>query len=276
MTIVKNILEKGLDYKFTLQDYLQEKGLPKEMTFTELQAKWLNETEGDMHIKDGYLCPKCKNKGLLYTVRNDEIISYWCSCRDIRKSLNIIKESGLEATVNKKTFDTFIAKEEWQKNIKDCAYDFIKSTANNVFFIGGQSGCGKTHLCTAICNELMKRGYPTLYFMWTTEARRLKSLSNDISYTQAIQPFKDVKVLYIDDFLKVMSGTNPTPADINVAFEILNYRLQNPDKITVISSEFDIDEILSLDEATGSRIVQGAGKYIKYIKKNSQKNQRLR
>lgn len=244
--------------------------------FTKLQAKWLNETMGDRHLKDGYYCPKCRSKGFLYTVRNDEIISYRCSCLDMRKTLYVIKESGLEKAIESKTFDNFQANENWQKNLKDSALAFLENDTHKTFFIGGQCGSGKTHLCTAMCNDYMKKGKPTLYFLWTTETRKLKSYANDPSYGELIAPFKEVEVLYIDDFFKVMTGASPSSADVNIAFDILNYRLQDPSKITVISSEFTIEELLKIDEGTSSRICEKAGPFVKCIDKDPKKNQRLK
>ena len=91
-----------------------------------------------------------------------------------------------------------------------------------------------------------------------------------------INKYKNAKVLYIDDFLKVKKGEEPTPADINLAFEILNYRLLDPDKITVISSEKTLLDLLNYDEATMSRIFKAAGRYKINIEKDIKKNYRLK
>ena len=48
-----------------------------------------------------------------------------------------------------------------------------------------------------------------------------------------------------------MAGKPITQGDINIAFEIINYRYIN-DLITIISSELLLDEIINIDEATGS------------------------
>ena len=69
------------------------------MNLLEFQVKHLNEAIGTRHLQDGYICPKCHNKGFLYGIRGDEIVSYRCSCLAIRKSLHIIKKSGLSEAV---------------------------------------------------------------------------------------------------------------------------------------------------------------------------------
>lgn len=145
---------------------------------------------------------------------------------------------------------------------------------NGRIFITGN--CGKSHLCTAIAAHYIKAGQNVKYMIWAEEAKKLKSLVNDFSYQDIIGQYKDVNVLYIDDFLKVKAGEEPTPADINLAFEIINHRIMSRDNITIISSEKTIDELMDYDEATMSRIYQKAGKYKIKIAKDKNKNYRTR
>ena len=76
-----------------------------------------------------------------------------------------------------------------------------------------------------------------------------------------IDRFKKAEVLYIDDLFKTGrnpdgSEPKPTAADINAAFEIINYRYNNPALLTIISSELNEDELLDIDEAVGGRIFE--------------------
>ena len=89
------------------------------MNGLELQVKYANAAMGNLHISDGYYCHECNNKGFMFKSRGDELVSYVCKCREIRKSLRILRESGLEAVIEKKTFDSFMAEEVWQKNMKE-------------------------------------------------------------------------------------------------------------------------------------------------------------
>lgn len=144
---------------------------------------------------------------------------------------------------------------------------------NGRIFITGN--CGKTHICTAIAGHYIKAGKEVKYMLWCEEAKKLKALVNDKSYQDLIRIYKTVDVLYIDDFLKVKSGESPTPADINLAFEIINHRLIENNKITIISSEKKLDELMEYDEATMSRIYQKTGVYKLNINKDISKNYRL-
>lgn len=242
----------------------------------ELQCKWLNETVGKRNLYDGYNCEKCKNKGQIYYIRGQEVVARLCSCISTRKNIALVNKSGLKELLEKKRFDNFLETENWQRSIKERAKLFIDNGEYKTFFIGGQCGSGKTHVCVAMCGELLKKGAPTLYMLWTRDARALKAVSMEREFYEKIQEYINVRVLYIDDFLKVMKGTSPTSADMNIAFEILNARLNDPEKITLISSEFTIDELLKIDEGTASRICENAGSFVINIGKCVEKNHRMK
>jgi DNA replication protein DnaC len=111
---------------------------------------------------------------------------------------------------------------------------------------------------------------------WRDESAKLKALVNDaIEYSRLIRELKKVEVLYIDDFFKVQRGQQPTPADINLAFEILNYRYANKLQ-TIISSEKTLDDILLIDDAVGGRIYELAKGFGMSLAYDKSKNFRLR
>ena len=110
---------------------------------------------------------------------------------------------------------------------------------------------------------------------WADATRALKDAVNEFYYNEIIEKYKNVDILYIDDFFKVQAGKEPTSSDVRIAFEILNSRLLK-DKKTIISSEFALNEMLDFDEATVSRIFEKAGEYITNISKDRKKNQRIK
>ena len=148
------------------------------------------------------------------------------------------------------------------------------------FFLGGQSGAGKTHLCTAICREFLLSGKRVIYMLWRDEVVKLKAMVNESDeYRDLVDKYKQADVLYIDDLFKTGRGQDnmvqkPTAADVNVAFEIINYRYNNPGKITIISSECTEDELLDIDEAIGGRIYERAKAFS--IAKNRDRNYRMK
>ncbi len=272
--------EKSIFEILDILDAKVQSGEVKNIThedFQTLKVKTYNETEGHLNDVDGYNCGLCKNKGHMLVLDENLCECYrTCKCARVRETLRRAKKSGLGDILSDFKFDKYDDTEEWQKTIKNAAQAFCKDDEAKWFYIGGQVGCGKTFICTAISAHYIKAGYDLKYMLWMEEAKKLKALVNDISYKQEISVFKDVAVLYIDDFLKTKSGENPTPADINLAFEIINHRLMDKSKITIISSERLLDELLQYDEATMSRIYEKTGCYKFNIAKDIRKNYRLR
>lgn len=235
----------------------------QELTFDEQlqrQVDWYNEREGKLV---GYDCRLCKNKGYIAELRNREEVLIECSCVEHRKHLRQLRQSGLEQSIENYTFKSFIAKSDWQKKMKKMCRDYFDSAKIEWLFLGGQSGSGKTHLCTAICGKYLKEGISVIYMMWREDSTTLKqSIANNPQYYEdRMKRYKNVPVLYIDDLFK--SGKNKdgalaiSPADINLAFEILNYRAFRGLK-TIISSELTIDEIRKIDEAIAGRIYENS------------------
>lgn len=241
----------------------------------EMQCNSINSEHDLLH--DDYDCKICSNRGYTAFIKDNYILHVQCECMKIRKNLKLIKQSGLGSLLDRYTFDTFNPSEAWQQRIKQKAKEFLSDCLGKWFYIGGQVGCGKTHICTAITGEFIKRGIFSKYMLWVDESTKLKALKmHEEDYSKAITKIKNTPVLYIDDFLKVPYGKEIGAADISLAFEILNFRYNNDKLVTIISSEKPISEILRLDEALGSRISQRAKDYNFKISDDINKNYRLK
>lgn len=94
-------------------------------------------------------------------------------------------------------------------------------------------------------------------------------------YTSTVDKLRRVKVLYIDDFFKARRGEKPTDSEIKIAYEIVDSRYCN-NLVTIVSSEFSIDEIVEIDEAIGGRIKQKSKAYCAYIARDKGKDHRLK
>lgn len=234
--------------------------------YEQLKADGLNAAEGDRHLQDGYHCSACRNKGYIAKVIEDDDGYFHqticdCKCVPVRCSIMRMKRSGLKDIITGYTFDKFEATEPWQQTMKNAAQEFVKNP-EGWFFVGGQVGCGKTHICTAICREFLLAGRSVRYMLWRDDVVKLKaSVTDSEAYQRMMDEYKNTDVLYIDDLFKTGKSINgetqkPTSADINIAFEIVNYRYNNPGKITIFSTELTTDELIDIDEATGSRIYE--------------------
>lgn len=243
-----------------------------------------NRTPGTLNAEDGYECPLCMNRG--YTMeawqRGDTVYSTAreCRCMPIRRSIRRLKASGLEQSIRQYTFQNFTVREAWQQKMLDTAKRYLESGAGEGkwLFIGGAVGAGKTHICTAVAGKLLYR-MPLIYASWPALSTQLKSIITDTEeYGREIRRYKCVDALYLDDFHKVIQGERgplpPTPADIRLAYEILNQRYT--DRLpTIISSERLLSELVDIDEATGSRIAERSRGYCLSIGRDRNKNQRL-
>lgn len=241
-----------------------------------------NLMPGILHEKDGFNCAVCLNKGhMLFLNEKGYEVMRECECMKTRRTIRNMQKSGLENIIRDFTFEKFNVAEDWQKSIKQKALDFVKEYKNNWFFIGGQPGAGKTHLCTAICRELLLKGIKVKYMLWKEESTAIKAnITDSEHYRTLTDTLKNAEVLYIDDFFKPVEDRGtvlpPTAADINLAFEMLDYR-KNVNLTTIISSERSLKDLIDIDEATGSRIIEKVPRQYRIaIPKDRNKNQRLK
>ena len=217
----------------------------------------------------GIHCEECNDKG--YLLRVDEDGAMWareCPCMKRRRTQRNIRKSGVADMLRRYTFDTYIADTTERLKIKDKAKKFSEAD-KGWFIISGRSGSGKSHICGAICGELIERGNELRYFAWREDSVNLKSIINTPEYKEKIDSLTKVQILYIDDFFK---GT-VSDADINLAFQILNGRYIDSRKRTIISTERSMEEIFNIDEALGGRILERSAEF---RIKSPEENYRLR
>lgn len=270
---------------------------------TSAQCEAYNQTPG--HLKDGYTistiqsdntfiegdgydCPLCMNRGDTLHYRENAAGCFQqymvpCQCMEVRRSIWRIKQSGLEKSIRENTFKRFEVKEEWQRKMQELAKRYLAEGVDDGrwLYFGGQPGSGKTHVCTAVAGQLLyKRQMPVTYAVWPQISKKLKAIVTEAdAYTQEVGKLQEVAVLYFDDFFKPVTDGNgtrqpPTPADMRLAFEILNYRYIN--KLpTILSSEWYINELADMDEATASRIAERCGSFAMMIGRDRSRNHRF-
>lgn len=246
-----------------------------------------NRTPGD--LDDGVDCPDCLNRGYSMEVRYDEQFQRYysvavpCQCRKVRAANRRLQKSGLAEVVRTKTFATYETPETWQRSVRDSAMRFCNAEGDPWFFIGGQSGAGKSHLCTAISGYLLHHGKAVRYMLWRDEIARINAVVNEAEqYGQMMADLKNAPVLYIDDLFKTGKDDRgnpkqPTAAEINRAFEIINHRYNNH-LATIISSERTLSELVDIDEAIAGRIAEKSkeGGFCINLRKNPARNWRMR
>ena len=234
----------------------------------EMQVESLNQTKGNLQDYD---CKECSNKGLVYFDAGGDLSSRRCKCIQIRRGIRQIKDIGEKRL---QSLDDFVTKKPFQEKMLSMAKQYLTDNGDKWFFIGGQTGCGKSHICTAILREIAYTGKTIAFMPWVECVRELKKSNFSGKYYELIDKYLKCDVLYIDDLFKKRRTEELSMTDVSIAFEIINHREQNSKK-TLISSELSAMEIVEIDEALGSRIIQMSQGYRINIGKDRDKNFRL-
>lgn len=219
-----------------------------------------SNSKNSKHFKK-YDCEECKDLGFIITGENTV---RFCKCRKLKESREMIEKSGIAKAFRNKTFQNFEETNEITSNAKKIAINYVKnfneilSEKNNSIAFLGQVGSGKTHLSVSIANALLNKNIPVIYMQYRDVISQLKrNMLDDVYYTNQINKYKNAKLLVIDDLFK----GKITEADLNIMFEIINHRYFNLLPI-VISSEKSHIDLLDIDEAIGSRIIEMCKKRI--------------
>lgn len=231
----------------------------------------------DDNSRENIDCPICLNREHIFYVdyEKESVFAKPCICVKERNVRTYLRKSGLLFVENEYTFDNFFAEEQWQKHIKKTALEYIEDGyKTSGFYMGGQVGAGKSHICSAIAIHLMKQGIPCKYVRWRDFMAEIKSLVNSEEYNDEMAFYTNIKLLYIDDFLK--APNNPTDADLKLAYDLINGRYSHGLN-TIISSEYILNKIRDFDEALHSRLVElTETKYCLSISRDSGKDQRIK
>lgn len=269
-TIRDNIKSHGAEILINYEAYM--KALKERNNFSDedmeeyeayAQVELMNEEKGDLK---NYDCPICKNRGYNYIFERDGKKIYYlaqsCECRKVRRVFTQLEECGIHQNLlNNYTFEKFIPNTSWRVLFKKRAEEYVteakKTEFQNWFIASGQSGAGKSHICTSIFVELIKQGKNCKYMLWKDDSDKLIKLKKSfdpVPYEKAINELKVVDVLYIDDFLKLLSD-NPTDRNntLDIAYTIINARASNG-LPTIISTELFKDDIKDLDNAIFGRM----------------------
>lgn len=224
-----------------------------------------------------YKCEQCKDTG--YIVIPQEIsqpIMKQCQCLKEEKIERQWRNSGIDPNNNEQTFGNFTIHNEVSKRCKDTAIKYfrdfrdIENDRRNSLLLCGQSGCGKTHLTIALGKNLINKGVSVVYMPYRDTITKIKhNILDNEYYRKQLSKYQNCQVLLIDDLFKGKINDS----DINIMFEIINYRYMNH-KPTIISSEFTVGRMLNFDEAVGSRIYEMCRDYVVQIE-GKENNYRL-
>lgn len=233
----------------------------------------VENSDGLIESETQYECPKCQDRqGFL---ENREYGEVWvrCDCIEWRKAQRLMKSSEITDEFKKLGFQNFITdgKHELVLAAYECALSYfqsfkeIREQRQNSIALLGQPGVGKTHLLTAIANNLIRRLHvPILYFPFVEGFNDLKDDFDKLE--EKLERMKQIDVLFIDDLFKPVNGKpRATDWQVEQVYAVVNHRYLNHKPI-MISSELDIDKICDIDEALGTRIYEMCRDYCVVIK----------
>lgn len=171
--------------------------------------------------------------------------------------------SGISEDDKSKTVNAYKPKNEIQIKAKAKVVDYItnfesiRTERNNSISLLGQPGSGKTHLTIAIANALLKQGIGVIYMQYCEVVTHLKQIIRDEEqYQKEIKKYKLAPVLLIDDLFKNSTRNGKmNESELGIMFEIINHRYLKQLPV-LVSSEHDIDKLISFDDATGGRIAE--------------------
>ena len=215
------------------------------MDINEFVQKMKRESKG--RPEKAYKCKECRDSGYYKDETGQMVL---CQCERKRIAAAKLKRQGFKA--GEMTLAEFNGDNAIAKRMKQAAEKYIAEYPAGSMAVLGQVGAGKTHLVIGIAQTLMDQGRNVVYMPYVEVLAQLRqSIFNATEYGRIMQGLKTCELLVIDDFLK----GNTMPNDLSIMFELINYRYLNKLNM-VISSEKLLDELIEIDEATGTRIGQ--------------------
>lgn len=220
-------------------------------------------------IKPDYECKKCNDTGYISTGNYTEM----CNCLK-QKIYNIEYNKSNMNNLQKQNFDNFnlnyysdeVNKQKYNSDIspkeniikiKNICEKFIRNfeseNQKNLLFTGN-TGLGKTFLSSCIANEILKKEKTVLYQTASVMLDTIISYRfNKQNVTKDVYDYLlNVDLLIIDDL--GTEGVNNMK--IVELFNILNSRLLNKNKKTIISTNLSLQNLFNTyDERIVSRIV---------------------
>ncbi|MGL4740723.1 MAG: ATP-binding protein [Sarcina sp.] len=212
------------------------------------------------------VCDKCNGTGFVFNDKKDSYAR--CECYKIARVKEMWERSGISLNDMDKNFKDFIPWNNSVAEMKEISmqyykeFEAIRYKRKNSLLLCGNPGCGKTHLELALANNFVKnKGIKVIYMPYRDVITSIKqNMLDENNYLKKIAKYKECDLLLIDDLFK----GKVTDSDINIMFEIINYRYLN-NLPMMISTEFNSDKLLNFDEALGSRIIEMCKDHMKEV-----------
>ena len=225
----------------------------------------------------GVNCPACRNKGYVAVLDEDgpRMVVRYCACRSRRATALRLKACGMLDRAKLCTFERFRTDTPLQTRMKELSQAWVEDRPGPWLAFCGQSGAGKTHLCTAaFVQAVARRELAGEYMLWGPALREIKSSLFEAG-AALLERYKSAPLLYVDDLFKGRADLPLSDADLRLAFELLDHRYSN-NLPTILSTERSFPQLAALDEAIAGRLRERCGPYLINIAPGPEKNYRFR
>lgn len=134
-------------------------------------------------------------------------------------------------------------------------FDEIRHQDVNSLVLLGDSGFGKTHILTALANNLMaKKGVSVIYFRWEEGMRKLKQAIKEGTLDEKVEALYQVDVLFIDELFKARGNTGETSGfEFRTILDVVDKRNTNRRPFLITSELYD-EQLANIDIALWGRI----------------------
>ena len=245
--------------------------------------RWLQESRVKTYNQipgvpdgSGVECPLCLNRGNVARIPEGEtrMVIYPCACQSRRRTALRLKRCGMLNRAKTCTLERFRTDTPMQQRMRQLTEEWLADREGCWLMFCGQSGVGKTHLCTAaFVQAVATRGLDGECMLWGPALREIKS---DILQTgeALMQRYKTAPLLYVDDLFKGRIDQPLSDADLRLAFELVDYRYNNR-LPTSVSTERTLAQLTDADEAVAGRLRERCGRFLLNITPGRGKNYRF-
>jgi DNA replication protein DnaC len=269
---IKSIDDRLKELGISLTKLALRHAAASELDAVKSEVKILNEKKAALLSAAGldkalfepmYTCAVCKDTGYIGTKK--------CACLKKKLIAKYYKISNLDTILQYENFEHFNLayysesphpNEELtpRENMQEILEDVLSHTELSVngsfnYYFYGNSGLGKTFMCSCIAKKLLDSAYSVIYMTAYALASLLEKNRfryDDIGETdEAVEMLFDSDLLIIDD----LGTESPNSVTASEIFNVINSRLIKQ-RSTVISSNLEPSELATLySDRVVSRII---------------------
>lgn len=223
-----------------------------------------SETDDSSQKPNDVECSRCQDKtGWFEQQEQGETWVLCPNCYERKRMERLLKSSEITDSFRQITFGQFHTegKPPIIQDMKDTAIDYyqqfpkIRHGRKNSLMYMGVAGSGKTHLLTALSNNLMNRREVNVQYFPYVEG--FNDLRDDFDLLEKkMAAMKEAGVLFIDDLFKPVRGVpRCSEWELIQMYAVINHRYLNHLPV-LISTELQGEALFEIDPALASRIIE--------------------